>query len=75
MFFVVMRLPWTLSSELAWEKSNRLAGRLFVVTGTETLQEASLVKRVRENEWERRPLFETSIEALEHAPRPEAFGF
>jgi uncharacterized membrane protein len=32
-FFVGMRLPWTLTSEAAWEKSSRIAGRGFVVTG------------------------------------------
>jgi uncharacterized membrane protein len=36
-FFVGVRTPWSLSSDLAWEKSNRLAGRLFVVTGLLTL--------------------------------------
>jgi uncharacterized membrane protein len=32
-FFAGMRTPWSLSSDLAWEKSNRAAGRLFVLTG------------------------------------------
>ena len=32
-----IRLPWTLTSEYAWEKSNRLAGRFFVATGIVTL--------------------------------------
>jgi uncharacterized membrane protein len=36
-FFVGVRLPWTLTSELAWEKSNRLMGRIFVATGFATL--------------------------------------
>jgi uncharacterized membrane protein len=36
-FFVGVRTPWSLSSDLAWEKSNRLAGRLFVATGLLTL--------------------------------------
>lgn len=27
--FVGLRTPWSLNSKLAWEKSNRLAGRLF----------------------------------------------
>ena len=36
-FFLGLRLPWTLSSELAWEKSNRLMGRIFVATGFVTL--------------------------------------
>jgi uncharacterized membrane protein len=36
-FFVGLRLPWTLSSELAWSKSNRMAGLGFVATGVITL--------------------------------------
>jgi protein-L-isoaspartate(D-aspartate) O-methyltransferase len=58
-----------------FERALKAAGRLFVVVGTGTLQQANLVTRVRDNEWQRQALFETSIEALEHAPQPEAFGF
>jgi uncharacterized membrane protein len=36
-FFVGLRLPWTLSSELAWSKSNRMAGLGFIATGILTL--------------------------------------
>jgi uncharacterized membrane protein len=36
-FFVGMRLPWTLSSELAWDRGNRLAGFGLVITGIATL--------------------------------------
>ncbi|HEY5337138.1 MAG TPA: SdpI family protein, partial [Rhizomicrobium sp.] len=36
-FFLGVRTPWSLSSDLSWEKSNRLSGRLFVVTGIVTL--------------------------------------
>jgi uncharacterized membrane protein len=32
-FFFGVRTPWTLSSDLAWEKSNRLLGRLLVASG------------------------------------------
>jgi uncharacterized membrane protein len=32
-FFFGVRTPWTLSSELAWERTNRLAGRLLVPLG------------------------------------------
>jgi uncharacterized membrane protein len=30
---VGVRTPWTFKSRLAWEKSNRLAGRLFSLLG------------------------------------------
>lgn len=36
-FFVGTRLPWTLSSELEWSKTNRLVGYGFVVTGLAVL--------------------------------------
>jgi uncharacterized membrane protein len=32
-FFIGIRTPWTLSSELAWERTHRLGGRLFVTLG------------------------------------------
>ena len=32
-FFFGVRTPWTLSSELSWERTNRLAGRLLVPFG------------------------------------------
>jgi uncharacterized membrane protein len=31
--FVGLRTPWTLASRLAWDRSNRLLGRLFLLTG------------------------------------------
>jgi len=32
-FFIGVRTPWTLSSELSWEKTHRVTGRLFVLSG------------------------------------------
>jgi len=32
-FFLGVRTPWTLSSELSWSKTHRLAGWLFVILG------------------------------------------
>ncbi len=32
-FFVGIRTPWTLSSELSWNRTHRLCGKLFVVFG------------------------------------------
>lgn len=31
-YFLGVRTPWTLTSDLSWEKSHRLMGRLFVVS-------------------------------------------
>lgn len=39
-FFFGIRTPWALSSELAWNKSHRVAGRLFVVWGLLVLASA-----------------------------------
>lgn len=33
-YFLGIRTPWTLSSELSWEKTHRLGGKLFVLSGT-----------------------------------------
>lgn len=32
-FIFGVRTPWTLSSDIAWEKTHRLAGRLFIAAG------------------------------------------
>ena len=32
-FLFGVRTPWTLSSDLAWDRTNRLVGRLFVLAG------------------------------------------
>lgn len=32
-WFAGIRTPWTLTSDLTWEKTNRLGGRLFVLVG------------------------------------------
>ena len=36
-FMFGVRTPWTLTSERSWDKTNRLVGRLFVVTGLLTV--------------------------------------
>jgi len=36
-FMFGIRTPWTLSSDLSWEKTHRLGGRLFVVAGVASL--------------------------------------
>ena len=61
--------------EPRFERALRPGGRLFVAVGNQTLQQALLVRRASERDWVTRVLFETCIEALEHAPRPPSFGF
>ncbi len=36
-WFLGVRTPWTLSSDLSWDKTHRLTGWLFVLTGLATL--------------------------------------
>ena len=52
-----------------------VGGKLFVVVGASQIQEALLVTRTAEATWSSTGLFETAIDALEHAPRPEPFTF
>lgn len=42
-WFLGIRTPWTLSSEYTWEKTHRLAGRLFFVVGFVCLVAAFIV--------------------------------
>jgi protein-L-isoaspartate(D-aspartate) O-methyltransferase len=58
-----------------FERALRPGGRMFVVVGAATPQEASLVRRIGSAGCIRESLFETCIEPLDHAPRPAAFGF
>lgn len=58
-----------------FERALRADGRMFVVVGATTLQEATLVRRIGAGGCNSESLFETCIEPLELAPRPAAFGF
>ena len=50
-------------------------GRMFVVVGEPPVQEARLLRRMGDNEWERTVLFETCIDPLINARRAETFTF
>jgi protein-L-isoaspartate(D-aspartate) O-methyltransferase len=52
-----------------------VGGRLFTVVGASLPQEALLVTRTADESWDSKGLFETAVDALEHAPRPESFTF
>jgi len=58
-----------------FERLLAVGGRMFVLTGSPPVMQASLVTRVGDDEWSRQHLFETSLPPLENAPRPEAFVF
>ncbi|HEV7607567.1 MAG TPA: protein-L-isoaspartate O-methyltransferase [Steroidobacteraceae bacterium] len=52
-----------------------VGGKLFVVVGDGLPQEALLVTRTAEAAWNSAGLFETAVDALENARRPEPFQF
>lgn len=58
-----------------FERALKFGGRLFVVVGTAPLMQARLLRRRGPDDFSSHPLFETSLEALEHAPAPPLFRF
>ena len=50
-------------------------GRMFVIVGEPPVQEARLLVRMGDNEWQRNVLFETCIDPLVNARRAPAFTF
>jgi protein-L-isoaspartate(D-aspartate) O-methyltransferase len=58
-----------------FQRALALGGRLFVIVGNETLQQAQLVTRIGDSNFTSTTLFETSVDPLENAARPEPFTF
>jgi protein-L-isoaspartate(D-aspartate) O-methyltransferase len=58
-----------------FEQRLQVGGRLFVVVGESPVMEARLVRRAAEESWVSESLFETVIDPLLHAIRPEPFNF
>jgi protein-L-isoaspartate(D-aspartate) O-methyltransferase len=58
-----------------WERQLEVGGRLFVVVGEAPIMEARLVRRLSEDTWTSESLFETMIDPLRNASRPEEFSF
>ncbi len=58
-----------------FERALRFGGRLFAVVGLAPLMEARLLQRRSPTEFHSQPLFETSLEPLEHLPVPPTFKF
>ena len=61
--------------EERFERALKPGGRLFVVVGPGVPQRANLVRRAGAGACSREVLFETVLEALDGAPRPDVFGF
>lgn len=58
-----------------WQEQLAIGGRLFVVVGDPPIMEARLVRRLNEESWTSVSLFETIIDPLRNARRPEEFSF
>jgi protein-L-isoaspartate(D-aspartate) O-methyltransferase len=58
-----------------YARALKRGGRLFVVVGQAPVMEARLVRRLGPGEYSSAALFETTLEALEHVPVPQAFRF
>jgi protein-L-isoaspartate(D-aspartate) O-methyltransferase len=61
--------------EPRWERRLAVGGRLFVVVGEAPIMEARLVRRTGEESWTSVSLFETIVDPLLNARRPEEFSF
>jgi len=58
-----------------FERALRIGGRLFVIVGEPPIMEARLVRRVGASAFATQSLFETLVEPLLHARRPDRFHF
>jgi protein-L-isoaspartate(D-aspartate) O-methyltransferase len=58
-----------------FERALRVGGRLFVIVGERPIMEARRVVRVGEAAWATQSLFETVVDPLLNARRPETFRF
>ena len=58
-----------------FQRQLAVGGRLFVVVGMPPVMEARLIRRMTEDAWGTESLFETVIDPLVHATRPQGFVF
>jgi protein-L-isoaspartate(D-aspartate) O-methyltransferase len=58
-----------------FQRQLAVGGRLFVVVGVPPVMEARLIRRITEDAWGTESLFETVIDPLVHATRPQGFVF
>jgi protein-L-isoaspartate(D-aspartate) O-methyltransferase len=61
--------------EERFQRQLAVGGRLFVVVGVPPVMEARLIRRITEDAWGTESLFETVIDSLVHATRPQGFVF
>jgi protein-L-isoaspartate(D-aspartate) O-methyltransferase len=58
-----------------FQRQLAVGGRLFVVVGVPPVMEARLIRRITEDAWGTESLFETVVDPLVHATRPQGFVF
>jgi protein-L-isoaspartate(D-aspartate) O-methyltransferase len=58
-----------------FQRQLAVGGRVFVVVGEPPVMEARLIRRVTEDAWGTESLFETVVDPLVHATRPQGFVF
>ena len=58
-----------------FQRQLAVGGRLFVIVGEPPVMEARLIRRISEDAWGVESLFETVIDPLVHATRPQGFVF
>ena len=58
-----------------FQRQLAVGGRLFVVVGEPPVMDARLIRRISEDAWGMESLFETVIDPLVHATRPQGFVF
>ncbi len=58
-----------------FQRQLAIGGRLFVVVGEPPVMDARLIRRIAEDAWGTESLFETVIDPLVHATRPQGFVF
>lgn len=57
------------------QQSLTVGGRMFVVTGTAPVMQATMIRRVSEDGFRRDVIFETCVPPLINAPQPDRFQF
>ena len=58
-----------------YKKALKEGGRMFVITGDAPVMKALLVTRIDKNDWTVEELFETCVDPMIHAEKPEEFIF
>ncbi len=59
----------------AYKEAITVGGRIFVILGKAPVMQATIIKRVAQEEWQEHILFETEVAQLQNALQPEQFVF